>query len=54
VCGKKFGEVLTEVVEHRTNEPILIAEVPVNQTVVDPRTRCDVADGGCCRSAFGE
>ena len=46
VClfGEEFGEVLTEMVEHGRHQSVLGAEVPVDQSVVDPRSRGDIAD----------
>ncbi len=34
--GDQFGEVLAEIVEHRGDESVLAAEMPMNQSVVDP------------------
>ena len=54
MLGEEFGEVPAEIVEHGAHQPVLASEMSMDQSVVDPRARRDVADGGRRESAFGK
>ena len=52
--GEKFGKVLAEMVEHGRHQGVLVAEVSVDQAVVDPRARGDIAERRRRQPPLGE